>query len=62
MSARGGMSTDAQKKASAKYDAKNTVKLTLKLNRKTDNDIIAKIDKQKNKSAYIKDAIRKQNS
>lgn len=55
------MSTDAQKRASAKYDAKNTTKLTLKLNRKTDADIIAKLDKQKNKSSYVKEAIRKHN-
>lgn len=38
------MSTEAQKRASAKYDASNTVRITLKLNKKTDADIIQKLD------------------
>jgi len=53
------MATEAQKRASAKYDAKNVVMLTLKLNRKTDADIIAALEKQQNKSEYIKTAIRR---
>lgn len=42
----------------ARYDADNTVRVTLKLNRKTDADIIAQLEKQPNKQGYIKSAIR----
>ena len=48
------MSTEAQKRASAKYDADNTVRITLKLNKKTDADIIQKLESEPNKNAYIK--------
>lgn len=53
------MTTEAQKRASAKYDAKNVVMLTLKLNRKTDADIIKELETQQNKSEFIKTAIRR---
>ena len=52
------MSTEAQKRASAKYDADNTVRITLKLNKKTDTDIIQKLESEPNKSAYIKAKLR----
>lgn len=52
------MSTEAQKRASAKYDADNTVRITLKLNKKTDADIIQKLEPEPNKSAYIKAKLR----
>lgn len=52
------MSTEAQKRASAKYDADNTVRITLKLNRKTDADIIQKLESEPNKNAYIKVKLR----
>lgn len=52
------MSSEAQKKASAKYDKSNTVKVTVKLNRKTDEDCIIKLEKQRSKAGYIKEAIR----
>ena len=52
------MSTEAQKRASAKYDADNTVRITLKLNKKTDADIIQKRESEPNKSAYIKAKLR----
>lgn len=52
------MSTEAQKKASAKYDAKNTIQVKLKLNRKTDADIIEMLDRSGNKQKFIKDLIR----
>lgn len=52
------MSTEAQKRASAKYDAGNTVRVTLKLNKKTDADIIHKLESEPNKSAYIKAKLR----
>lgn len=52
------MSSEAQKRASAKYDADNTVRITLKLNRKTDADIIQKLESKPNKNAYIKAKLR----
>lgn len=52
------MSTEAQKRASAKYDADNTVRITLKLNKKTDADIIQKLESEPNKNAYIKAMLR----
>lgn len=52
------MSSEAQKRASAKYDADNTVRITLKLNKKTDADIIQKLESEPNKNAYIKEKLR----
>lgn len=43
-----------------KYDAANTTQLHLKLNRKTDADILAKLDSIGNKQGYIKSLIRKE--
>lgn len=53
------MSTEAQKKASAKYDAKNTKLIQLKLNLKTDVDILKQLELVGNKQGYIKELIRK---
>ena len=53
------MSTEAQKRASAKYDKENTTQLLLKLNKKTDKDIIMELETKYSKSGYIKDLIRK---
>ena len=50
--------SEAQKRAVAKYDATNTKSHLLKLNRKTDADIIAHLDQQSNKLAYLKKLIR----
>lgn len=50
--------TEAQKKANAKYDANNTRRIMLKLNIKTDADILAKLDAVTSKQGYIKDLIR----
>ena len=50
--------SEAQKRAVAKYDAANTKSHLLKLNRKTDADIIAFLDQQPNKLAYLKKLIR----
>ena len=50
--------SEAQKRAVAKYDARNTKSHLLKLNRKTDADIIAHLDQQPNKLAYLKKLIR----
>ena len=52
------MKTEAEKRASVKYDAKATVGLYLKLNKKTDADILEKLDAVGNKQGYIKSLIR----
>lgn len=52
------MSTDAQRRASARYDAKSTRQYHLKLNLKTDADIIAALDAQPSAQGYIKALIR----
>lgn len=52
------MTSDAQKRAVAKYDRENTKSYLLKLNRKTDADIIAFLEQQPNKLAYLKKLIR----
>lgn len=44
--------------AQDKYDKANTVQYKLKLNRKWDRDIIAKLDSVGNKQGYIKELIR----
>lgn len=51
--------SDAQKRAVAKYDAANTKKITLKLNRTTDADILAKLETVGNVQGFIKECIRK---
>ena len=51
--------SEARKRASAKYDAKMTTGLYLKLNKKTDDDILCWLDHQPNKQGYIKELIRK---
>ena len=53
------MQTQAQKRAVQKYDAANTVQVKMKLNTKTDADILAKLDRVPNKQGYIKELIRK---
>lgn len=57
------MLTEEQKrkrdKAQARYDAKNTTRVYLKLNNKTDADILEKLSNVPNKQAYIKELIRK---
>ena len=52
------MASEAQKRATAKYDAANTKQLKLKLNLTTDKDILAKLDEVDNKQGYIKGLIR----
>lgn len=42
----------------ARYDAANTKRYALKLNIKTDADILAALDAETNKQAYIKKALR----
>lgn len=52
------MTKDSVKRAVAKYDAKYTVHIGLKFNKKTDKDILARLDKEPNKQGYIKKLIR----
>lgn len=52
-------STDAQIRAAAKYDKNNTRLIQMKLNKKTDADILDHLDKQENRQGYIKELIRK---
>ena len=42
----------------ARYDAVNTMQFKMKLNRKTDADIIKKLEEVDNKQGYIKALIR----
>ena len=48
------MSTEAQKKASNKYNKENTVQYCIRLNKKTDAEVIEVLDRCTNKVGYIK--------
>ena len=48
----------AQLRAQAKYDKSNTIQITLKLNKKTDKDILDWLYDESNKQGYIKSLIR----
>ena len=50
--------SDAQLKAIQKYDAKNTKQYHLKLNLKTDAEMIAWLDSKENFQGYIKDLVK----
>ena len=50
--------SEAQKRAVKKYDATNTKSFLLKLNKKTNADIIAHLEQHPNKLAYLKNLIR----
>ena len=52
------MITDAQKRATIKYEKSNIKRVVLKLNKKTDVDIIEYLDQQKNVNGKLKDIIR----
>ena len=53
------MATEAQKRAVRKYDAVNAKNYHLKLNRKTDIDIIEHLESIQNVQGYIKELIRR---
>lgn len=53
------MATEAQKRASAKYDAQNTKRYSLKLNLVTDADILARLEAVGNVQGYIKELVRR---
>lgn len=50
--------SESQKRATARYDKQNTIPVYLKLNRKTDADILHKLDSVENRQGYIKCLIR----
>ena len=52
------MTSKAQLRAQAKYDKDNTVQVKLKLNKKTDKDIITRLAAADNQQGYIKELIR----
>lgn len=52
------MATEAQIKGQKKYDADNTRQVHLKLNRRTDSDVLEKLDAVSSKQGYIKRLIR----
>ena len=52
------MTSEAQKRANAKYDSSHTKQIKLKLNLKTDADIIQKLEMVGNVQGYIKRLIR----
>ena len=52
------MTENRQSKASMKYDANNTVKVTVKLNKKTDKDIVELLEASGNKQGLIKKALQ----
>ena len=53
------MTSDAKKRASAKYDETHTTQVKLKLNKVTDADILRKLQEVEKKQTYIKELIRK---
>ena len=52
------MTTEAQKRATLKYDTENTMQIKMKLNRVTDADILELLDRQENKQGFIKELLR----
>lgn len=50
--------TEAQARATKKYQDKMVVQVIMKLNRGTDADILQKLDSVRSKQGYIKEAIR----
>ena len=52
------MTSEAKLSAQRKYDKENTIQVLLKLNTKTDADVIGKLDSVSNKQGFIKELIR----
>ena len=48
-----------QKKYTASYDRENTTRIYIKLNNRTDKDILDKLDSVPNKQGYIKSLVRR---
>lgn len=58
MSWSGGITSESLARAQRKYDDAHTTRVGLKLNIKTDADIIQKLRSQKSMQGYIKQLIR----
>lgn len=56
--ARPAKTSTAQRRAIARYDAENTVQIRLKLNKRTDADILERLDQMDSRQGYIKRLIR----
>ena len=52
------MTTDAQKRASRKYNAANTKHVIIRLNKRTDADLLETLAARENVQGYIKALIR----
>lgn len=52
------MTTEAQKRASMKYNAANTKQVIIRLNKRTDSDILETLAACENVQGYIKALIR----
>lgn len=50
--------SEAQRRAVARYDAANTLRISIKLNRNTDADLVKALEASDNKQQLIKDAVR----
>ena len=50
--------TEALRRAQRKYDAENTTTITMKLNRRTDADILDRLYEEANRQGYLKRIIR----
>lgn len=53
-----GTTSEAQLRTQARYDSEHTKSVSLKLNNRTDQDILQWLCKQKSKQGAIKQAIR----
>ena len=53
------MTSEAQKRAVARYDKTHTTGVYLKLNLETDADILTKLERTDNVQGYIKSLIRR---
>lgn len=52
------MVSEAQARATKKYEAENVVRISVKLNRNTDADILKALEESENKQGLIKESIR----
>lgn len=52
------MMTEAEKRATKKYEEANIVRVCLKLNKRTDSDILEALAGSGNKQGFIKECIR----
>lgn len=53
------MTTEAEKRAIAKYNKANTTQVVIRLNNRTDTDVIRHLKQQESQAGYIKMLIRK---